>query len=317
MSDHPSTCQCVDCRQQRRVEVDMAGFEGKLVRVLTALICEPWLIAREMHVMLTDVVKSHTFGGIAEASQHARASAYGGSVKKRDFAVVGSTAVIPCDGVIGRKFSNVLYSSGVTSVDILQRMVQAAASDDEVDSIVLAFDSPGGIISGVPECAAAVRVAAERKAVIAYADGQMCSAAYYIASQASAVYAMPSAEVGSVGVYLALLDQSRAAEMQGLKVQMFKSGRFKGMGVPGTTLTEEQAAMLQKRVDDLGAQFRAAVRAGRAGHTIADEALQGQSFSTAAAKAAGLIDEVTDFDTAIADARRLAAVRHNNNGKGK
>jgi signal peptide peptidase SppA len=280
----------------------------KLLRVLEYLVCEPWLLTPEMHATLTGIVRSHAFGGAAEDAQHRAAADYPANPKKRGFAVIGDTAVLPVEGVIGRKFSDSLYSSGVTSVDVLHRMLNAAAGDPQVNSILLAFDSPGGIVTGVPEAAAAVASARARKPIVAYADGQMCSAAYWIAAQADVVYAMPSAQVGSIGVYLALLDQSRAAEMQGLRVEMFRSGKHKGMGQPGTTLTDEQRAMMQTRVDAIGAQFRAAVQDGR-GRPIAADIMQGQSFGAAEAKAAGLIDSVTDFDTALADAVRLAKMR--------
>jgi ClpP class serine protease len=89
------------------------------------------------------------------------------------------------------------------------------------------------------------------------------------------------------------------------------------MGTPGTSLREEESAMLQKRVDELGAQFRATVRAGVARRsamtgralTISDDLMQGQSFTAAAARAAGLIDELTTFDVALADARELGKHR--------
>jgi protease-4 len=187
-------------------------------------------------------------------------------------------------------------------------MFNAAVDDAEVKAVMLAFDSPGGAVTGVPEAAAAVARGAERKPVIAYADGQMCSAAYYIASQASQIYAMPSAQVGSIGVYLALLDYSRAAEMQGIKVEMFKSGKHKGMGQPGTTLTDEQRAMLQGRVDALGTEFRATVTAGRM-RDIDPGVMQGQSFSAKEGMACGLIDGVCSFDEALSDAEYAGKMR--------
>ena len=289
--------------------------ECRLIRVLSYLVGEPWLLTREMHCTLTDIARAHAFGGAAEEAQHAKAATFGANPKKRDFALVGSTAVLPIDGVIGRKYSDSLYSSGVTSIDIFHRMLNAAAGDSAVDSILLAIDSPGGIVTGVPEAAAAIRAARETKPVLAYADGQCCSAAYWLASQADAIYAMPSAQVGSIGVYLSILDQSRAAEMAGLKVEMFRSGKHKGMGQPGTSLTDEQRAMLQGRVEAIGAQFRAVVCDGR-GRPIGEDSLQGQSFDAAEARVRGLVDEVTDFDTALADAASLARMRRQNNNRG-
>jgi len=298
---------------------------NKLVRVLTALYCEPWLITPQMHKTLCDIAGKHAAGGDIEAAQHEVAAAMKAKPAKRDYAVVeveeldeddprgrpkklGDVAVIPVEGVIGRKFSRSLYSSGVTSIDVFERLVRTAAEDEQVDAITLLFDSPGGLVMGVPEAARAIAWAREAKPVIAFADGLMDSAAYWLASQTDAVYATESADVGSVGVYIALLDSQRWEEMQGFKTELFKSGRFKGMGYPGTSLSDEQREMLQGIVDDVAAKFKAAVARGRGGQ-VPDEAMQGQSFGVEEALVYGLIDSVTDAETAIRDAARLARIR--------
>jgi protease-4 len=137
--------------------------------------------------------------------------------------------------------------------------------------------------------------------VFAYADGQMCSAAYWLASQSSAIYAWEEATVGSIGVYSAFLDQSRAMEMAGIKPMIFKSGEHKAMGFPGTSLTEKERAMIQARVDEIGVAFRSSVNSGRA-REIADDVMQGQSFTAQEAVKNGLVDSVADFAKALSDA---------------
>lgn len=298
--------------------------ECKLIRVLTALCCEPWLLTPQMHKTLTDIARSHAFGGPTETAQHALASAMPANPAPSKFSLVdvfeldsagkptssrmGTVAVVPILDVIGRKFSSALYSSGVTSIDVFQRLVKTAAEDPAVDAIVLSIDSPGGVAMGTPEAAESVHRAQTIKPVIAFADGLMDSAAYWIASQANAIYAMPSADVGSIGAYLAVLDYSRAAEMDGIRVELFRSGKHKGMGYPGTSLTDEQRAMLQASVMDIAGKFKAAVRSGR-GRMISDDVMQGQSFSVEEAMRNGLIDSVTDFDSAVGDAVRMAKMR--------
>jgi signal peptide peptidase SppA len=188
-------------------------------------------------------------------------------------------------------------------------MIQQAATDAGVSAIVLAVDSPGGTVAGIAEAAQTIRDARAVKPVVAFADGRMQSAAYWLASQADAIFATQSGNVGSIGVYAAFLDRSRAAEMQGVKVEVFKSGKHKGMGIPGTTLTDEQRQMMQADVDKIGAEFRAVVRAGRTPRTVADEVMQGQSFSVADALANGLVDGVGTIGQAIRDAARLASIR--------
>jgi signal peptide peptidase SppA len=269
---------------------------------MSALAFEPWLITPIMHRKLCDIVEAHI---LHPNEQHAVASQMPVNPSPRAFTVAGdNVAVIPIDGVIGRKFSSSLYSSGVTSVDVLARLVDMAATDEEVNAIMLVFDSPGGSVQGVAEASAAVKRAMSIKPVIAYADGQMCSAAYWIGSQASAIYSWDESSIGSIGVYSAFLDQSRAFEMAGVKPEIFKSGEHKGMGMPGTSLTTDQKAMIQASVDEIGVKFRATVQAGRK-RPIDDEDMQGQSFSAQEAMGNGLIDSISTFAVALADAGRL------------
>ena len=155
---------------------------------------------------------------------------------------------------------------------------------------------------GVPEVGETIRKINEVKPVIAVADGMMGSAAYWLASQASAIYAMPSADVGSIGVYMAILDRRRMYEGQGVDVDVIRNtgATFKGMGMPGTSLTPEQRAMLQERVDRMGAQFKEVVRQGR-GKPISEDAMRGQSFNAEEARRLGLVDSIGTVGDALRD----------------
>lgn len=297
---------------------------ANLTRILTALYCQPWLLPAGMHRRLCDIAQAHAAGtahdgGIAD---HAHDRAHGPRAGEPgaewwqierytydgakvlenngvDFA--DGVAVFDVGGVIGRRFSSFLNSSGVTSVDVLTRMLRAAAADERVTAAVLDIDSPGGAVTGTPEAAAAVADLARTKPVVAYTGGLMASAAYWIAAPADAIYAEPSAEAGSIGVYSALLDVSRAFEMAGLKTELFKSGKYKAMGIEGIPLTDEQRALIQADVDKIGAWFRGDVRRFRG--RISDETTQGQTLMADDALAAGLIDRIGTLDDAIAAAR--------------
>ena len=102
------------------------------------------------------------------------------------------------------------------------------------------------------------------------------------------IYITESASVGSIGVYLALLDRSEAMKARGDKLQLFKAGKFKAMGFPGTTLTEEESAMLQATVDKAYTKFTSAVTSSRPG--VQSAAMQGQMFTGSDARDAKLVD---------------------------
>jgi hypothetical protein len=46
-----------------------------------------------------------------------------------------------------------------------------------------------------------------------------------------------------------MLDESKAFEHAGLKVQLFAAGKYKSIGVAGTLLTDKQRTSLQSQVN--------------------------------------------------------------------
>ena len=213
-------------------------------------------------------------------------------------------AVVALRGVCGRHLSEFAMECGGCDVDRVREAVAAADDDPAVRAIVLDVDSPGGSVRGVVECAEVVR--GTRKPVVACAADQCASAAYWIASQADFVVVGPTADVGSVGVYCALLDESRAYDARGLRVDMIASGANKGAGYPGTSLTDEQRAVLQSQVDYVANLFKAAVMRGRAGDEPDETILDGRCLVGEQAVAANLADAVGDLSLAASYALRLA-----------
>ena len=194
---------------------------------------------------------------------------------------------------------------GATDMDQVAEAIQEAVAQNAVKSILLDIDSPGGTVNGTPELAQAVADAAKLKSIHAFSAGQMCSAAYWIASQCDAVYATPSARVGSIGVMLPFIDSAEKFRSQGLKVEVFAAGKFKGMGTPGVSLSEEQRALIQSDIEEVAADFKSAVLAR--GRKIPDEAMEGQSFSARKAQRFNLAGTVKSRDEVIARLRSIAA----------
>jgi signal peptide peptidase SppA len=180
---------------------------------------------------------------------------------------------------------------GACDTEAVRESVELAAHDRSVGAVLLDIDSPGGTINGTPELAAAVRNAASRKPVYAFSAGMMCSAAYWVGSQADVVYAAPSARVGSIGVLLPVVDRSEAFAKAGVKVEVFAAGKFKGAGVPGTSLTDDQRTWLQQGVEETWHQFKEAVKSRR---SVPDGAMEGQHFAAATARGHGLVSSLAD-----------------------
>ena len=207
------------------------------------------------------------------------------------------TGVIPIAGVIGKGLSPLERMMGSTDVDVVMEQIDQMSANPSVQRIAFHVSSPGGTVTGVEELANKVR--GLKVPTMAYTDSEMASAAYWIASAADRVVAAPSASVGSIGVYMAIPDYSKAAEMQGLKMVVIKSGKFKGAGIEGTSLTADQVENLQASVDSIHGDFKAAVQMKR--KMVQAPTMEGQTFSGKQAAGVGLVTGLADtFAQAVA-----------------
>lgn len=189
---------------------------------------------------------------------------------------------------------------GGTSTVAARRQIRALAADPNVAAVMLHVDSPGGTVAGTEDLARDVRNLATAKPVHAYFEDLAASAAYWIGSQAQHISAGQSTLVGSIGTYAVVYDQSGAAAMEGVKAYVVRAGQFKGTGTPGTEVTPEQLAELQKTVDGLNALFLEGVASGRKMRADQVAALaDGRVHVGVEAKKLGLIDQVETFDAAL------------------
>jgi len=202
-------------------------------------------------------------------------------------------AIVPIKGVIGRGLSELESYCGAVDLKDVEEMLEAVERDPRVKTIIFAVDSPGGTSVGVPELANRIR--SSKKQTIAFTDSEACSAAYWLASQCEQVFATPSASVGSIGCYIAYLDESQAYADEGLKVDVIKSGKFKGAGIPGTSLDSDQKSMLQEEVSEIHEEFKAAVKAVRT--FASDESMEAKIYSGKKAAENGLVTGIVNgFD---------------------
>jgi len=146
------------------------------------------------------------------------------------YVLENGTGVIPIVGVIGKGLSPLERMMGSSDVDSVSEAIDKMAVNPAVERIAFHVSSPGGTVTGVEELANKIR--GLKVPTMAYTDSEMASAAYWISSAADRVVASPSATVGSIGVYMAIPDFSKAAEMQGIKMVVIKSGKFKGDEFP-------------------------------------------------------------------------------------
>ncbi len=220
---------------------------------------------------------------------------------KPAFKIVDGVAIVPMYGICGRRLSDIDMACGGVDVERVARLLQDADADSTVQAIVLDVASPGGSVAGVAACADAVRKLT--KPTVVFCDEMCASAAYWICSQATAIVCSQTAELGSIGVYCAYLDESVAYDRSGRRVDVITSGAYKGAGVPGTSLSEDQRADMQRNIDTLAEIFKATVLEARP--LISPEILDGRVFVGSEAVTQGLADQVGSMADAIELAKSL------------
>jgi signal peptide peptidase SppA len=203
-------------------------------------------------------------------------------------------AVIPVQGVLTKDqdWAGTTYGS-------IADAAERAANDPAVKRIVLAVDSPGGEVTGLPETAAVLHQVAKVKPVSAIVEGVAASAAYWLTSQAHDITVAPSAEVGSVGVRMMHVDVSKMLDDQGYKVTELYSGNFKTEWSPFKPLSDAAMADMQTRLDSVHNDFIKAVAEGRnvapnrpTGKAANSRYGEGRMFSAQQAMGMGLADKI-------------------------
>ena len=214
----------------------------------------------------------------------------GDKVELEQMTVEGGLAMIPIKGPLGIDLGPFEKGAGATDYNDIQEDIRQAEENPKVENVVGIFDTPGGMWGGLPETTA--MIANCKKPFYAYVPpgGQCCSAGLHLAAACAGRFIAPSAQIGSIGVYCAYTDMSEMAKARGIKVKVFSSGIYKGMGVPGTALTADQEQYLQDEVMELAQEFYDHIR-GHLGD-IPDWAMQGQSFRAPEAVSLGLADDI-------------------------
>jgi signal peptide peptidase SppA len=221
------------------------------------------------------------------------------------YQVEDGVAVLPVYGTLGKRMNVFSQFSGGTSYELLGTQIKQALADPKVSAILLDVDSPGGIVDGVKTLADQIMAVRGQKSIVAFAHGQMCSAAYWLGASADMVIADDTAMVGSIGTVMTHTDRSAADAQAGIKRTHIFSGKYKVAGSDAQPLSLEAQTYLQGHIDYLYQLFLDGVAAGRGRKvkTVQEEMAEGRIFIGKQALKAGLIDQIGNFNDALALAR--------------
>lgn len=211
--------------------------------------------------------------------------------------------VVPFSGTIYPRTGGAMPVSGGTNLQQTMSLLRRAVADPGIGSIIADFDSPGGMVAGVPEAAAEIRSLRGIKPMSAISNFQSASAAYYLASQFDEIVAPPSSSLGSIGVIAQYFSAEKALENEGYKVQTMKYPDKKAEADGIMPLSEEAIAFRMEQIKRVYETFVADVAAGL-GISVAkvkEDFGQGRSLDAPDAVKVGMATRVGTFDSLLAD----------------
>ena len=186
------------------------------------------------------------------------------------------------------------------------------ADDDSIKAIILHINTPGGGVAASQEIYSEVkRIRDEKKKkIVASIETVGASGGYYIASACNKIYADEGSIVGSIGVIADWVNYGDLMRWAKLKEELLKAGEFKDTGNPTRDLTPAERAYMQGIVDNMHAQFIAAVAEGR--HMKIDEVkplANGKVWTGQQALPLKLVDQLGDFETAVKDTATAVGIK--------
>lgn len=173
------------------------------------------------------------------------------------FTVNDGVGVLPITGmVIPKSDFFTIFFGGFAALDILERDFRILLGREDVHTIVMDIDSPGGNAFGVEQFANLVFESRKHKHIISVTSGMMASAAMWIGAAAHKIFITGEVTVtGSIGTVTTHTDISELNKMIGITQTEIAAGKFKGIPSALQPLDEKGRAVLQEQVNQVNTAF--------------------------------------------------------------
>ena len=227
---------------------------------------------------------------------HEAINKYAGQIDYKTYDVTyhGNVGIIHISGIISRHADMLasFFGLGSAAIENIAKDFQSLLDNEEVKSIILDFDTPGGAITGVNELAEIIYNARGIKPIKAYVTGMACSAGYFLAAACDEIIIDEMGSVGSIGVM-------RVVSKQNDKSVIFKSSQSPMKNIDGES--EQGKAEYQAKVDYLASIFidKVAKYRGITADEVINRGNKGGVLVGAVAVTAGLADRLGSMDSLI------------------
>lgn len=181
--------------------------------------------------------------------------------------------------------------------------LKEAEANPAVVAHLIHVNSPGGEAFGLKEAYDLIR--SLQKPVIGLVDGMACSAGYYILAGCDRIFASSIfSEIGCIGTMATFYNDDKLLEDWGYTVHEYYSHHSPLKNkVFIDAANGEGEEYVTRFLDPMAAQFIEDVKGARG--EVAENALQGETFYTAEAMAAGLIDGENSLEETVEYIQKL------------
>lgn len=209
----------------------------------------------------------------------------------------GFTAIIPITGPI-LKYSAMC---GPRGIDYYSRLLEEAASNPNINSILLVIDSGGGQTSGIQSFTAQL-ASIQKPSLALIHDGVGASAAYWIASAANrGIWASTkSSIIGSIGTMITIADMREKLEKDGIKLhEIYATASVNKNKDVKDALKGNYKSIKSDLLDPINETFISSIRNSRAEKITDEEVFTGKIYMADKAMEIGLIDRIGSVQEAV------------------
>ncbi|MFM7368443.1 MAG: signal peptide peptidase SppA [Sphaerospermopsis kisseleviana] len=191
--------------------------------------------------------------------------------------------------------------------DRFAQIFRKIRQDEDVKSVVLRINSPGGSATASEIIQREIKLTREVKPVIISMGDVAASGGYWIASDSNRIFAEKNTITGSIGVFGILFNGEKLANNNGITWDTVKTAQFADTQTAARPKSPQELALYQRSVNRIYNMFINKVAEGRKlPQQKVAEIAQGRVWSGVAAKQIGLVDDIGGLNVAIEYAAKAA-----------
>ncbi|MDX2190300.1 MAG: signal peptide peptidase SppA [Bacteroidota bacterium] len=199
---------------------------------------------------------------------------------------------------------------GTIGSDNLSEEIRKLRLDDNVKSVVLRINSPGGSALASDIMWREIVLLAEKKPIVASMSDVAASGGYYIAMGCTKIVADKNSITGSIGVFGLIFNiKDFLKNKLGITTDGVQTGLFSDIGTMSRPLTTFERKVIQQEVDNIYKDF---VEKAAKGRNMTVDSLKklasGRVWSGIEAQNNGLVDELGGLGMAIELAAKSAKI---------